>query len=871
MRTDFGWCVFLILLGKNPERMIFMKRIIATILVTLMLMSTAYATATFENISGKIGELNIDNSVQGKVTSYLYNGGTYSFTVNDKDFETLNNLFSDQNLTNSLKSFNEPLTGSMSDYPKGGKYIVKELYDNENKCSITLEFSFDSNGVLLSEIVINSDAVNHILRQGYYTYKSKDIYNQIKDILDGYAKIEEEKTINDKYELKANELKISDLKILYTATFSDSKFSVNGDNKWTWGICSYKYDKGETVTKAYLSLLEDNKGTKYFIVSDIGLQKNNTIYFSGNTDVLFYGNENFGKENTKSEILYSYKLQFNISDDLEIEDLVYSQTHKHTNVPQTINIDMNKYVGDKTLPKLSAFQFSSANNLIQPEEKDEIIKVNGTNLDDVLDKLVDSIEQMEFGSSVELGAKDTDEDFIATYIWQNGCSADDVCKFAEGLFSELKAQATTGKPTSAQSVSYCTFSLTRVENLKTIHHQVKISVWDDGVKIAVNRDDALEFKVKNSDAIINYIKKHSNNNFSGFSYEKNDENTPSIKGSIEGLTKTDIIEFKFVLPADTDNDISKEVASSGSTVSGTFERYKETKYKSTYILTLSGNLGTVSLCEQTQSSLGGEEELFSYNFPVSFMSTKRYENENIVEYKAGKNQTFYKFKMVFNSNDIEKAYFEDTPCFDLKYTQLTEDTKLADEFVEKDKEVILRKAQECADTLYDFGLFKGTDNGYELEKSLTREESATILVRLLGEEDKVDADDFEKVFVDVDKNRWSYAYVMYCYENDITKGTGADTFSPDVQIDANQFITLMMRLLGYSDVEPDTALQKSVEYKLLPQEKIDELTNKKVFTRSDMVQIVYNSLKTQMDDETIFADYLLEKGILTEKEIEQIK
>ena len=50
-----------------------------------------------------------------------------------------------------------------------------------------------------------------------------------------------------------------------------------------------------------------------------------------------------------------------------------------------------------------------------------------------------------------------------------------------------------------------------------------------------------------------------------------------------------------------------------------------------------------------------------------------------------------------------------------------------------------------------------------------------------------------------------------------------------------------------------------------------ELTKKKVFTRSDMVQIVYNSLKTQMDDETIFADYLSEKGILTEKQIEQIK
>lgn len=348
-----------------------MKRIIATILVTLMLMSTAYATATFEYNGGEIGDLNIDTSIQGKVTSYLYNGNTYSFAVNDKDFEKLNKLFSDQNLTNSQKSFNEPMTGNSPDYPKGGKYTIKELYDNENKYSITLEFAFDSKGVLLSEILLSTDSINHILRQGYYTYNSSDIYSQIKSILDEYAKIEEEKTINDKYELKENELKISDLKILYTASFSDSKLSFNGDNKWTWGICSYKYDKGETVTRAYLSLLEDNKGTKYFVVSDIGLQKNNTIYFSGDTDILFYGSENFGKENTKSETLYSFKLQFNISDNSQIEDLVYSHTHKYTNVSQTINIDMNKYVGDKTLPKLSAFQFSSASNLIQPEEKVE--------------------------------------------------------------------------------------------------------------------------------------------------------------------------------------------------------------------------------------------------------------------------------------------------------------------------------------------------------------------------------------------------------------------------------------------------------------------------------------------------------------------
>ncbi len=502
------------------------------------------------------------------------------------------------------------------------------------------------------------------------------------------------------------------------------------------------------------------------------------------------------------------------------------------------------------------------------ENGDEVIKVNGTNLDDILRDLTDSIAQMGFASTVKMGRNHSDTEYTVTYRWQKGCNVNDVSRFAEGLFDELKTQIMSGKPALSERVSYCNFALKHDEGYQSIRHQVGISVWNDGVKITVNKDDAIEFKVRDSNAITAYINKYSNGDFDGFAYEKNDKNTPHIRGNIEGLTKTDIIEFDCTLPKNTDNTIAKEI---GTSIHGTFERYRENKYRSTYILTLSGNLGTVSFCRQTQSSLSGEEEIFSNNIPVSFSNTLRYENGNIVEYTIGKESVSYDFKMVFKSNDISEVYFEDTKCQNLKYTQLTEDTKLSDTYVEKNKEVVLREAKECADTLYDLGLFKGTDKGYELEKSLTREESATILVRLLGKEENLRADHFNAVFVDVDKDRWSYAYIMYCYENNITKGTGKDTFSPNAQIDASQFITLLMRLLGYTEVNPDTALVKSVEYHLLPADKVEELTEKNVFTRNDMVQIVYNSLKTQMNDETVFAVYLLEEGILTEKELKQIK
>ena len=104
-----------------------MKKIIASILATLMLMSTVFAAATLENIGGEIGKRNIDKNEGGEVSSYLYNGSKYSFTVDDKDFEELNKLFSDENLTNSQKTFDKVVSDGMSDYPEDGKYIIKEI------------------------------------------------------------------------------------------------------------------------------------------------------------------------------------------------------------------------------------------------------------------------------------------------------------------------------------------------------------------------------------------------------------------------------------------------------------------------------------------------------------------------------------------------------------------------------------------------------------------------------------------------------------------------------------------------------------------------------------------------------------------------
>lgn len=521
------------------------------------------------------------------------------------------------------------------------------------------------------------------------------------------------------------------------------------------------------------------------------------------------------------------------------------------------------------------------------ENGDLSVTVNGVNLYDVMDELIENINIMESYSNIDMRVKTEKENYQSKYVCQKGRSVDEVIKFTKDLFENITVQAESGKPDPIKNLAYCNFSLSHVKDFKTYHHIVKISIWDNGVRIQVGKEEPLELKVNNGKDLISYIDEYAAKSaFSGFTYEKYDENTPRYIGNLQGLTKTDVVEFKFVTVDNMDSGFTKEVASVGTTVQGKFEKHKENKYRSVYILTLSGDLGTISLYYKYQTSLSAVDEHFTYGSPAFFPDRSRFENEQMVEYVIGKSNTGYEFKMTFSNSNISQVYFENIKCTDLKYTQLVKDEKAPEEDAEQNKEsekeeelkesekevskeVEVKDATECADALYDAGLFKGTGNGYELEKTFTREESATILVRLLGEEKNINTKTFNETFIDVNKNRWSFNYIMYCYENNITKGTGANTFSPDIQINAEQFVALLMRLLGYTEVNPDTALSNGVDCNLLSADMVEHLENSNLFTRGDMVQIVYNSLHVSMANGKTLAQHLADKNILTQSQAEK--
>jgi len=111
------------------------------------------------------------------------------------------------------------------------------------------------------------------------------------------------------------------------------------------------------------------------------------------------------------------------------------------------------------------------------------------------------------------------------------------------------------------------------------------------------------------------------------------------------------------------------------------------------------------------------------------------------------------------------------------------------------------EATAAANELYTLGLFqgKGTNaNGnpiFALDDVPTRHEAVTMLVRLLGKEDEAKAGSWNIPFTDVDA--WAKPYVGYAYANGLTTGTGATTFGGKATISATQYLTFVLRALGY--------------------------------------------------------------------------
>ncbi len=179
------------------------------------------------------------------------------------------------------------------------------------------------------------------------------------------------------------------------------------------------------------------------------------------------------------------------------------------------------------------------------------------------------------------------------------------------------------------------------------------------------------------------------------------------------------------------------------------------------------------------------------------------------------------------------------------------------------------EATTSAQALYQLGLFNGTGKDaqgnpvFDLDRTPTRYEAVTLLVRLLGRTNEAESKEWNTPFTDLNAG-WAKPYVGYAYANKLTSGTSGTTYGGAGNATVSQYITFVLRALGYEsgiDFQWDKAWELSDKLGITN----GQYNSTTHFTRGDVVIISFNALsaKIKNKDTTLFED-LTARGVVKE-------
>lgn len=162
-----------------------------------------------------------------------------------------------------------------------------------------------------------------------------------------------------------------------------------------------------------------------------------------------------------------------------------------------------------------------------------------------------------------------------------------------------------------------------------------------------------------------------------------------------------------------------------------------------------------------------------------------------------------------------------------------------------------------AQMLYDLGLFKGTDKGFALEKSMTRAEASVMLTRLLGAEKTALEGNWKHPFTDVPQ--WADKYVGWLYQNGLTKGVSATLYGSQRNVTCGQYCIFLTRAHLDADSYQGMAFVDNDEVRQ---------TDEEGFIRGDAVSLSARLLSTNYakngdESDRSVAEKLIDDGVFT--------
>ena len=230
------------------------------------------------------------------------------------------------------------------------------------------------------------------------------------------------------------------------------------------------------------------------------------------------------------------------------------------------------------------------------------------------------------------------------------------------------------------------------------------------------------------------------------------------------------------------------------------------------------------------------------------VNTKEEKTEEIVE-----EVTEVEIKVDDKKTDEELEELEELEVIEVEIEVDTGKTKDENtEDVEDIKEVI--DINFYGEELSKLEILKGTNKGLELDSELTRVQGMLIYFRMLG----LNIEDVEELEIPSspfdDIPEWAKAEIDYLYHLNLVHGISETKLGANDKMTVEQFTTLVLRALGYNDVDGEDfvwneSLRKAVTIGLISEIEAGELQDAETFTRGYMSLIAYKALNTNIKDE----------------------
>lgn len=168
-------------------------------------------------------------------------------------------------------------------------------------------------------------------------------------------------------------------------------------------------------------------------------------------------------------------------------------------------------------------------------------------------------------------------------------------------------------------------------------------------------------------------------------------------------------------------------------------------------------------------------------------------------------------------------------------------------------------------TLQALGLLQGTDLGLELDRAPKRIEALVTVIRLIGQEDAAKTQNLPTSFQDVPD--WATAYAGFGEANGLVQGLGNGLLGANDLITAQQYATMMLRVLEYDDqigdFRYDNALTFASDLGILDAQALKHFQASEEMLRNDVVFFMWQTLLSEKNgaDEPLLLNLCREETI----------